>query len=892
MATDRLARLLLRLYPRAFRGRFGTEWLETAAWYTRDARPGRLGSLRLAARLLADTLRTLPHAYLSGGPPGRRPAGASPGRWGQDLGFAARAVVRSPVFTVAAVGSIALGIASNTAVFSVVNGVLLRPLPYVDPDRLMVVWNEFPGAGLSRLPMSGPELQVLRGESEAFEGVAGIWATSGTVVEVDGTVSQLSTGLITPDLFDLLGVQAHAGRLFERAEGEEPTPAGVVLSHALWQQRYGGDRAVIGTTIQLNGRPTQVVGVLPEGFTLFFSEDSAVPPTLDAYTALPWDLAPLPPEQHFLRVVARVRPGVGVEDAGAAAARASGVARRLYPGLEATGDHFTVRPLHEDSVSAARPALLVLLGSVGLFLLLSLANVSNLVLARTLARGREFAIRSAIGASAGSLARLVVAEVLILSVVGSLVGLALGHLGTTALWGLRPLGLARASDVPLDHRVLGFTLGMSVAAALGIALGSLAAVRSVRSRPGAGGRGDLPGGPGRRLRELGTVLQLAVGVVLVTGSSLMIQSLRSLGQESVGFEPAGALTFRVALNMGRFPTDGERARLAREVERKLADIPGVTEAGATSHLPFVEWANWAEAAPPEGTPASERSAYYADLRAVTPSYLRAIGARVVAGRHFEETDDASGAPVVIIDETMARRIFPEGDPVGRTVLPSRFVNGSFSETPARVVGVVQDIRDRSPAHPSTGQVFWPFAQSPRWELTYFVRTGGDPSALAAAVPGAVRAVDPDLVAARIAPMDAHVRSATGITRFLALVGTIFSGLAVLLAAIGLYGLVAFVATQRTREVGVRMALGARAPEVLGGVLRHGARVAGAGVLLGLAGALGAARLLAGLVYGVSPHDPVTLGGVCVALVVVALAASLGPAHRATRTDPALVLREP
>jgi predicted permease len=888
-----LPSLLLRLYPRSFRERFGKEWWEVVAWHRRALRDRPLAGVRLALVLLADTTRSLPGAWAD------RLAGSSALHFAPswaELRHAGRSLRRNKAFSVAAVASVAVGIGVNSAVFSVANAVLLRPLPYDDPGRLTAVWSEFPASDLVRVPLTGPQIQMLRDEPGLFEEVAGVWATSASMVGRDGRVNQVSLALATPNLFHLLGTRPARGRFWDRDDSTDRSsgrPEGVVLSHEFWAGRLGADQDVVGGALDLDGRTVRVLGILPRGFTLFFPEDAAIPPSLDVYAALPWNLAGEPAGQHYLRVIGRLRPGVGPAEAARVVAAVGDRARTVYPELASTGDLLSVRPLQEDAVRATRPVLLALVGAVGLFLVLVSANVASLIVARTAARDRELTIRASLGASRTGLARLVVAESLLVTLAGAFLGVGSGHLTAAALWDVRPPGLSRAAGVPLDARVLGFGLALAGLSALAFALISLFALRtadpSLRFRSGAtsaGGRG------GRRLREALTAAQVAVGLVLVVGSTLMVRSVGSLGRESIGFEPGRALTFRVPLPLRVFPTDAERTRLANEVERRLAGLPAVRAVGATSHLPFDHWANWAEAAPPRSAPDEARSEFFADLRAVTPGYLAAVGARLVEGRLLDGRDRADGTPVVVVDETMAERAFPGGDAVGRVLEPSRFAGGEFVVTPATVVGVIEDVRDRSPALPSSGQVFWPFAQSPRWELAFFVRTSGDPLALADAVRAQVSAAHPDLTVARLTPMAAHVARATAPTRFLARVGSVFSLLALATAAIGLYGVVAFATVRRTGEIAVRMTVGASRGRILRGTLAHGVKVGTVGVVAGLGAALLLGRALEGLVYGVSVRDPATFVGVGLALLAVALVASLAPALRATRIDPAAAMREP
>lgn len=891
MSAQTLAGLFLRLYPRRYRERFGDEWIDVVEWHSRALRGAPLARVRLLLVLAGDVFRSLPSAWIGLRRGGPDPRHRRPGRQGgSDVRHALRALARNPVFTLAAIASVAMGIGANTAMFSVANAVLLRPLPYAGPDRLVIVWNEFPGAALARLPLSGPEVQLLREQPGLFEDVAGVWATSGTVTGRDGRAAQVSLGRITPNFFGLLGLRPGRGRFHEQ-DGAGRVPAGVILSDEFWTTRYGGDPEVVGSTIDLNGQPVEVIGVLPAGFTLFFPEDGAIPSRFDVYSALAWDLSVQIPDQHYLRVIGRLRDGVSLAEAASGVAAVAERAKQTYPQLQSTGDRFTVHPLHEDTVRAARPVLLALLGGVALFLLLASTNVASLIVARTASRGRELAIRSSLGASRAVLARLVVVESLLVTIVGALLGIGLGQIGVKALWSARPAGLSRASAVPLDGRVLGFSIAIAVAAAVAFSLVSLVAVRGADPSLRMHGGGGLSGRFGRRVRELLTAAQVATGLVLVMGSALMVRSLNSLGAESIGFEPGTALTFRVPLDLNHFPDDADRNLAATEIERRVAELPGVQAVGATSHLPFVDWANWADAAPPEGTPVADRNAFFADLRAVTPAYLQAIGSQLVTGRFFDERDGPDGAPVVIIDETMAARAFPDEDPIGRVLEPARFYGGQFVNTPATVVGVIHDIRDRSPSQASGGQVFWPFGQSPRWELTFYVRATGDPVALADDVQRTVTGINADLTAARLVPMSDYVATATALTRFLARIGSLFSVMALAVAAIGLYGVVAYVTIQRTHEIALRVALGATSGEILGGVVGHGLRIGALGVALGLAGSLMLNGLLESLVYGVSARDPATLIAVAVLLVAISLIASMAPARRATRLDPVTALRQ-
>lgn len=904
MTIPVLARLVLRCYPPSFRRQFGEEWCEVAAWHRRSLRGASLERVRYAGELLRDTVRSLPVAYAMAiaerlgfrrhtrDTSGHSSGNAHPPGFesiGHDLRSALRGLLRSPVFAVAAVASLAMGIGASTAIFGVVNAVLLEPLPYAAPGRLAIVWNEFPTAGLARLPMSGPQLQLLRDEPGLFQDVGGIWATSRAVMHADEPET-VSSALVTPNFFSVLGVDPRLGRGFVREESSGPVPAGVLVSDDFWRSHFPDETELSNQVVRLETSERPIVGVLPPGFELLFPPDGGIPERIDLFIPLPWELDVLPPAQHYLRVVARLADGVDLTGAQQRVTEVARRAREIYTQLAATGDEFTVVPLHDDAVRNARPALLALLGAVVLFLLLASTNVASLMLVRTTTRGAELALRASLGASRRRLVQLVLAESTILTGLGAVLGLVLGRYAGRVLWALRPDGVARIDAVPMDARVLLFAMGASMVAGTVFGLAPLFAMRSIRPAGALNDRTGLGGPRHHRARSAVMAAEVAIGLTILVGATLFMQSLTELKRADLGFQPRGLLSFKVSLAQQRFPTDAERAGLARELERRIQELPGVTSVGAGSHLPLKTWANWAEVAAPDDVPETERESFYVDHRAITAGYFPVLGARVVSGRGFVEQDAATADPVAVVDRAYAARAFPDADAVGRRILASRYVNGAFTPTWVTIVGVIDDIRDRAPSRPSTGQVYLPFAQSPRWELTYAVRSGRDPSELAAAVREAVPAVHGDLAAAEITPMDVLVRAALAPTRFIVLLGTVFSALALAVAAIGLYSVVAFSTAQRVREFGVRVALGARQRDILGNVLGYGVRLSLAGIVVGIPAAIGVTRLMRSLLYGVQPHDPRTLAAVTGLFLLVAVLASLPPAVRATGTDPVRVMR--
>jgi predicted permease len=811
------------------------------------------------------------------------------GGLGRDLKHAARSLLRNPVFTAAAVVSLALGIGANTAVFSVVNAVILRPLPYQEPERLAIVWNEFPGAGLARLPLSGVEVQGLADHPDLFENTGGIWATSRTLFTVEEPVT-VSAALITPNFFDVLGVQPQVGRTFLREEDGTPRPRGVIISDELWRGRFGADPDIVGRAIRIDAGETTVLAVMPQGFKLLFPPDGGIPDKVDLYVPLPWNLSATDPGTHYIRTVGRLRPSLSLTEAQEMVAAVAERMREGYSAIAATGDRFTIVPLHGDAVRAARPVLFALLGAVGLFLLLAAANVASLVLARTMTRGHEMAIRISLGASRFRLAQVLLVEAALLTGIGGVAGIWLGRELGRVLWALRPDGIARVDTLTLDAKVMAFSLAVTVLAGIVSALvplgqvSGVSPVQSFKRTVGTGSRG------GRRAREMATAIEVAAGLVLFIGTALMAQTFTNLRRVDVGFDPERLLTFKVSLPLQQFPSDVDRGRLARELERRLETVAGVRRAGATSHLPFALWANWGDAAPPEGIPESDRDAFFVDHRSVTPGFFATIGAHVAAGRGLAEQDDLSSDPVVVVDRTFARRAFGDSDPVGKRLQASQYRGRDFVPTWATVIGVIDDIRDRSPGTPSAGQVFWPFAQSPRWELTYVVRAEGEPTEVIDAVRQTVTSVERNLAVGNVLVMDDYVESATAETRFVVRLASVFSGLALLLAAFGLYGVISYNAAQRVRELALRVALGATPRDILTAVLRDGVRLGLLGVGVGVMGAVVLTRFMGSMLYGVSPSDPVTFLGGAAILLIVAIASSAAPAYRATRADPVVAMQ--
>ncbi len=760
--------------------------------------------------------------------------------------------------------------------------------PYDNAERLAFVWNEFSTAGLSRIPLSPIELLELRKETEVFEAVAGVWATTGTLF-TDDEPTHLSTGLVTPNFFSTLGIEPAIGRNFLPSETGIGPGQGVLLSDELWRQHFGADPNILNTTIRIDAQETPVLGVMPRGFKLMLAADAGIPERLDVYSPIPWPLAAMPADQHFLRVVTRLKPGItstrGDEVVKAAAQRL----RERYAEIAASGDEFTLVNLHDDVVRDLRPVLVALMTGVALFLLLAAANVASLTLARASGRHHELAVRACLGASTRRITRLLLAESIVLAAIGTVSGLLVGSWSAKILWRLRPEGLARIDSIIVDANVLVFTAVVAVLATVAFALAPIWKLArrdlsaSIRTRTGESMRTA-------RTTRLITAAEVALALVLLVGAGLMARTFSQIQRADVGFNPERLLSFTVALSVENFPTDDERGSIAQQIENQLPLVTGVVEAGGTSHVPFGTWANWSQSAPPEGTPDDEQDLFHFDHRAITPKYLPSIGARLMAGRWFEEHDDQTRQPVVVIDRAVAEFAFPGTDPIGRRMHSTRYENATFVPTWAIVVGVIENIRDRTPATPSAGQVFWPFAQSPRWELTYVMRTDVEPNAVIDEVKSRLDAIRHELAPSNFRIMDSYLAEATANTRFTAMLATIFSGLALLLASLGLYGVITYSTSQRKNDIGIRMALGAPSHRIFRSVVGESVLVSGVGIVVGVIVAIGVTRFMSSLLFNVSATDPLTFLSVVSIFLAVAVIASYLPARRAARVDPIESLR--
>ncbi|HKG92444.1 MAG TPA: ABC transporter permease [Gemmatimonadaceae bacterium] len=818
-----------------------------------------------------------------------------------DFRYALRTLRRSPGFAVVAVLTLALGIGATTAVFTVVNGVLLRPLPYADPDRLALVWISGPATTgpAPRLPLSAGVFTDARERVRTFDGFAAFRSRSFALAENGEAAEQVRGAGASAGLFEVLGVKPRIGRTFSAAEDRPGAEKVVVLSDALWRRKYGASPSVLGRQITLSGDRYTVIGVMPPGFA--FPRGAELPGALQfpartqlwtpmAFTEL--ELSPQRKGTLNLAAVARLRPGVTPERAEQDLSAVSTALRDSWGGF-ARGYGMVAVGLREQGVAPVRSRLLLLLGAVALVLLIACANVANLLVARTAARRREMAVRSALGAGRGRLVRQMVAENVVLAAAGAVLGAVLAMWGKDAMLALVPGDLPRADDVVIDARVLAATLLLAVAA--GVAFGVVAAAHAARARIGealsASGT-KVAGGPRQlRMRRTLVAAEVALSLMLLVGAGLLGTSFARLQRVPPGFEPAGAITGGLLLPFtGEFnpARDGARWRTTfdRYLERVRA-LPGVRSAGGVSSLPLtgaVEFTVFAVDGRPR--PASAEDAPSAAYAVVTPGYFEAAGMQIRQGRPITDADRADAAPVVVVNEALARKHWPGESAVGK-----RITIGFDERVSREVVGVVGDVKLISLDAETTPAVYFPLEQVPYPFLSIVVRTQGAPAAQAPALRGALRETDPALAFDELRTLDDVFAASLATRRFSMVVLGFFAALAMLLAMVGLYGVISYAVAQRTREIGVRMALGARPEDVARMVLGESALVVGAGLAAGVVGALLLTRLLRSQLYAVSAADPSVYAAVALSLAAVAMVAAYIPARRATKVDPMVALRE-
>ncbi len=805
----------------------------------------------------------------------------------RDLRYGLRQLRRNPGFTTVAILTLALGIGANTAIFSIVNGVLLKPLPYPQPSHLMTVWGRFTGIGLpeDRNWISAPEFRDLKEFSHCFTGLAAMDNATFNIAG-GGRPERIQGAFVSPSFFSILGVDPVRGRAFTPEEGEPGNNQELLLSYGLWQRRFGGDPGIVGRTLDVNGYSAAIVGVLPKGFSYPF--DAAMWQPL-AFS--PSQLAPDNRGNHGLQVLARIRADLTLAQARDDMQRVTRAIVERNPDYPYARFNFKVLlvPLLTQTVGDVRTALWVLCGAVGFVLLIACVNMASLLLGRASAREHEMAVRISLGASPRRIIRQLLAESVLLSSIGGLAALLIAPFALHEIIMVAGVSLPRMANVKVDGSVLLFTMAISLLA--GVLFGLAPAFHSVRRVPyeelKGGGRGGSERGSSGRLRRVLVICEIALSLALLAGAGLLLRSFVKVLGVDTGFHAGKVLTMRVALPEKRYSTSEQRQTFYHEILDRIERLPGVEAAGATAALPIsgqggsgTTTIDTQEVPPDKTTPE-------ADLRPVTPGYFKAIGMTLIRGRFFTDADSAHSAPVAIIDDSLARTFFHDENPIGKRLR----LGGRGSKAPwMTIVGVVAHVRYRSLETPSRVQVYWPEAQMPSGAMSLAIRTSVSPLSLVPAVEREVLSVDPNQPVYDIRTME-QLRSQWLAQRFLSLllVG-LFAAIALGLAAVGIYGVMAHSVTRRTHEIGIRMALGAEKRDILKMLVGQGFRLSLVGVIIGIAGALGLTRFLSSLLFGITPTDPATFIAVSLILITVALLACYIPARRAAKVDPMVALR--
>ncbi|HLG96230.1 MAG TPA: ABC transporter permease [Bryobacteraceae bacterium] len=810
------------------------------------------------------------------------------GSFFDDCRYAVRMFLRVPGFTLTAVLALALGIGANSAIFSIINAVVLKPLSYEHPEQLVQLWMRFTGIGIpnDQNAISPPEFVDLQ-ENQCFSSVAAFQSASFNI-NIDGTPERIDSARVSPAFFSMLGVHAQLGRAFLPEEGQPGRANVVLLSDGLWRRRFGADPAVPGRKLVMNGESFTITGVLPRGFQL--------PEDAELWTPLvfsPGDLNPNSRGSHNYQVIARIRPGLTLEQAHANLEAVSNRIIERHPEYPYRQFNFKVLavPLLQQQVGDIKTALWVLMAAVGLVLLIACANVANLLLVRASAREREIAVRQALGVSRSRLIRQLLTESGILALSAGAIGLILGYWALHLVVHLAATSFPRVAEARMDLRVLAFALLLSMTTGMLFGLAPAFASRSVtHDALKEGGRGGSAGLGSQRLRGALVIAEVALSLTLLVGAGLLIRSFLQLQDVDGGFRASGVLTMRISLPNEKYSKPEQTRAFYRELMRRIRMLPGVDAAGGATGLPLTisGWSGTTtvdsrEVQPRDSTPE-------ADQRPVLPGYFEAMGIPLVRGRYFDQRDNEAAAPVAIIDETMANTYWRHEDPIGKRIRPG----GLRSTSPwFTIVGVVRPVRYRTLESPSRVEFYWPYDQTPfaLGSMSLTIHTSADPKLLARAVEREVLSLDPNQPVYRVRTMTEIVSESMSQRRLSMALLSVFAGLALILAGVGIYGVVSYSVAQRAHEVGIRLALGANRRDVVRMVLAQGLGLTLAGIAAGLLTSVVLTGFLSALLFNTKPADPETFGAIALILLAVALLASFLPAYRATTVDPIHALRQ-
>jgi predicted permease len=797
----------------------------------------------------------------------------------QDGRYGFRLLRRSPLFALAAIFTLAIGIGANTAIFTVVHAVLLQPLPYPNADRLAIIWS---GLGDEhRAPASEYEVAQLRERSRLFDQIGGIWVTN-AVVPGEGEPEQVKLGRVTENFLSLLCRKPAQGRLFSAEDVRENASDALIISYGLWQRRFGGDPGIIGRALRVGNGSTTVVGILPQDFRLIFPDDSSVPSNVDLFTPLAVNSAE-PDGSSYLRTIGRLRPGANFAQAQSESDEIAEQLRQAVPAFDAEKLSLRVVPLQDDDVRNVRRTLLLLFGGVAFVLLIACANVANLLLARSSYRVRETTLRCAIGASRGRIMRQLLTESTVLGFVSGVAAIGAGWLALRGLLALRPESLLRLGPIQLNPTVFVYTFSVSILT--GIVFGLVPAFTASRL--------DLLGGLKSSARIAGMArnfpravlisAEVALSFVLLAGTGLLVRTFVALLDVNPGFQSENVLTFTTS------PGD---YNFVHQLQQRLVTIPGVQSASLVSHLPLDDsYPNWYDSYYPEGTPPSQQSTMLADDRSILPGYFQTIGATLVEGRDFTETDDAAHQHVAIIDDALAKETWPGQEALGRKLNISDSPKGpyEFERDWVVVVGIVKHVQYHSLTTMVRPQIYLPFQLAPR-PVSFVLRATGPVEHLTAPIREQVAHLNKNAPVARLTTLDELVNQARAQNRFVAFLAGTLAAVALLLACFGIAGVTSFSVAQRTNEIGVRMALGARSHKILQMILGQSLGPVGAGLIVGLVLSFALTPLLQTLLFGVRAGDPLVFGSISAFVLLVGILACYIPARRAARLDPMVALR--
>lgn len=803
----------------------------------------------------------------------------------RDVRFGLRMLLKSPVFTLVAVLALAVGIGANTAIFTLVHAVLIKPLPYAEPENLIMVWEHNRPRLRERNVISLANFLRWQEQNTSFEQLAAFWSSTSTLTGVDEP-EEVSTQAGTVNFFSTLGVKPAIGRGFTSEDAKNFDPQAVVLSDGFWKRRFGADPGIVGRTITLDGNPVTVVGVMPPEFQLFVRTQSFSSQPADAWFPVVLGEQQRKPRGRFAYAVGRLKPGVTLAQA---QSEMDAISARLETELPEFDKGWGIKlvGIQDELVGEVRPALSVLLAAVGFVLLIACANIANLLLARAMKRKSEMAIRSAIGASRRRVIQQLLVESLLLAVAGGVLGVLLARWGVDALLALSPKEIRGLTQVQLNLQVLGFTTLMT--GITGVLFGIFPSIEISRLNVIDVLKCQTGGGIGsrhsRRFRSGLVVAQVALAILLLIGSGLLVQSFLRLQSVDPGFNPKGLLTAKVQIPMSKYPEASQRITFYNQLIERVGALPGVKSASAISFLPFtglVAGTNFTiegRPAPPAGED------WITEVELITPEYFKTMETPLVQGRAFTDQESQKSPNLVIINEAMARQYFQNENPIGKRLL----IEMSDPIIPTEVIGVVKDSKNKGLDRNPRPMAYWAYPQLAFPFMTLVIRANNDPLQLIGAVQREVAALDPNLPLADVQTMETLLAESIARSRFAAFLLTLFAGIALLMSVVGVYAVIACTVAEQTREIGIRMALGAHARDILKLVLGQGMGLVFGGIVLGTAAAAGLSQILSTLLYSISENDPVTFASVGILFALVALVACLVPAVRAMRTSPTIAL---